>query len=480
MSLWLCLHFEQLPLECLARWQDRPVVVLDAQRVLRVNDDAATLGIRQGMRAATVSTLAGDAAVQLLERDQAAEAHCLSQLSCWAYSITPRLHTWRSDCLLLEIGGCLNLFRGLDNLLGEVKNGIRSRNHRVRCGLAATPKAAWLLSFADESTAMAHQHPLQSRLSGLPLTLLDDFTDSVNSLRRAGLHTLGDVLALPPTALGRRCGKGFTYFLQQVLGQREDLQADYRPPGTFNDEYWFGYELKTHEELLPAVQQLLQSFCLFLRNTQLRSSEITWRLIGIDHSLRDVCVQSASSHSDLQNWYQLTRIRFEQLQLTGGVEGLALNCSKLRPGELENIDLFSPGNQREPLAGLLDRLQTRLGLQAVEQVSCRDEHLPELAVCVSGSQVSAAGASGTPAAGTPAAQRPFWLLTEPQLLRQSGGRLYWQGALQLLYGPERIEDNWWRNAISRDYYIATGESGQHYWVFCNRHNRQWYIHGIFA
>tara|TARA_R110000823_G_scaffold144958_9_gene275139 strand:+ start:4131 stop:5552 length:1422 start_codon:yes stop_codon:yes gene_type:complete len=473
MSLWLCLRFEQLPLECLERREDQPVVVLDAQRVLRANDAAAALGIRQDMRAATVRTLAGDEAMQLLERDTAAEARCLRQLSCWAYSITPRLHTWRSDCLLLEIGGCLNLFRGLDRLLAEVQSGVGSRSHRVRYGLAATPKAAWLLSFAKETIAMEHQHSLQSRLAALPLALLDDFTDSVNSLRRAGLQTLGDVLALPPAALGRRCGRAFTHFLQQVLGQREDLQASYQPPATFSDEYWFGYELKASEELLPAVQRLLQSFCLFLRNTQLRSSEITWRLIGMDHTLRDVCVRSASSHSDWQNWYQLSRIRFEQLQLAGGVEGLALECGELRPGELENIDLFSPCSQREPLASLLDRLQNRLGLQAVEQIACRDEHLPELAVCVSGSQAN------VPAA-PPAAQRPFWLLPEPQLLRQNSGRLYWQGVLELLYGPERIEDNWWRKAVSRDYYIATGDSGQHYWVFCDRLNRQWYIHGIFA
>ncbi|MEZ5569665.1 MAG: DNA polymerase Y family protein [Halioglobus sp.] len=361
MSLWLCLRFEQLSLECLERREDQPVVVLSAQRVLRVNDCAAALGIRQGQRAATVRTLAGDEAVQLLERDVAAEARCLGQLSCWAYSVTPTLHPWRSDCLLLEVGGCLNLFRGLPGLLAEVQAGIGRRGHRARCALAATPRAAWLLSFADEATAMAHQHPLQARLSTLPLTLLDDFSDSVNSLRRAGLHTLGDVLALPPAALERRCGSAFTRFLQQTLGQREDLQASYQPPATFSDEYWFGYEVKTNAELLPAVQQLLQSLCLFLRNTQLRSSEITWRLIGIDSTLRDVRVRSASSHSHWQSWYQLSRIRFEQLELAGGVEGLALECSELRPGELENMDLFSSRHQREPMASLLDRLQPAWG-----------------------------------------------------------------------------------------------------------------------
>ncbi|GAB5451489.1 MAG: DNA polymerase Y family protein [Halioglobus sp.] len=477
MSLWLCLRFDSLPLQCLNRSEEQPVAVLTSQRVLRANDCAAALGIREGQGTATVRALAGDEPVQLLERDEAAEARCLQQLCCWAYSITPTLHTWREDCLQLEIEGCLTLFQGLDALLAEVESGLGSRGFRARCGLAPTSGGAWLLSFATDESARAVQQPLEERLAALPLALLVDFSSTVDSLRRAGLQTFGDILALSPRALGRRCGKTFTDFLQQVLGRREDIRPDYQPPATFSDEYWFGYEVKTNDELMPAVQRLLQSLCSFLRNTQLRSSEITWRLIGIDQTLRDVRVCSASSHSNWQNWFQLSRLRFEQLELSGGVEGLALECNSLLPGQLENIDLFAPRNQREPLAALLDRLQNRLGMQAIKQVGCRDEHLPEHAVFAS-NDVSVQHPHNNDI--EPCAQRPFWLMPEPQPLKHSGQRLYWSGALELVYGPERIEDNWWREAVSRDYYIAASAGGQQYWVFCERFSSRWYIHGVFA
>jgi protein ImuB len=475
VSLWLCLRFDQLPLQCLSRCEQHPVVVLAAQRVIRANDCAAALGIQQGMGAATVRTLSDEQPVRLLERDQQAEQRCLQQLCCWGYSITPTLYTWQTDCLQLEIGGCLNLFRGLDALLAEVVNGISSRGYRVQQGLAPTPKAAWLLSFAPSETAMAIQQPLEERLSPLPLNLLVAFATTIGSLRRAGIHTLGDVLALPPATLGRRCGKAFTHFLQQLLGQREDLQATYQPPSTFSDEYWFGYEVKTNGELFPAIQQLLQSLCYFLRNTQLQTSEINWQLIGIDKKLQPVCVRSTSRHSDWKNWYQLTCLRFEQLQLACSVEGLTLTCPQLYPGQQDSIDLFSPRNQREPLAALLDRLRNRLGLQAVDKLGCRDEHLPEFALLVS---------SDHPADEHGAHQhctdRPFWLMPQPKALRQQGNHLYWNSALSLMYGPERIEDNWWQEPASRDYYIATDSSGQRYWVFRDRLARQWYVHGVFA
>ncbi|NND66145.1 MAG: DNA polymerase Y family protein, partial [Halioglobus sp.] len=117
MNLWLCLRFAQLPLEALSRDESRPVVVLAAQRVARANDCAAALGVREGMGTATARALLADEPVQLLERDAAAEARSLARLCCWAYSITPTLHTWREDCLLLEVGSCLGLYRGLVPLL---------------------------------------------------------------------------------------------------------------------------------------------------------------------------------------------------------------------------------------------------------------------------------------------------------------------------------------------------------------------------
>ena len=475
MSLWLCLRFNQLPLQCLNRSEAQAVVVVAGQRVVSTNDCAAALGIRTGMGSTTVHALADNEPLQLLERDETAEQHCLQQLCCWAYSITPSLFSWQPDCLQLEIGGCLNLFQGLDSLLAEVDSGVGSRGYSVMYGLAPTPKAAWLLSFASPETALAITLPLSERLAPLPLELLDSFPSAVDSLRRAGLHTMGDILALPGAALGRRCGREFSHFMQQLLGQREDRQADYQPPASFSDEYWFGYEVKANAELMPAVQLLLQSLCAFLRSTQLRTAEICWQLICIDHTVQEVPVRSASSHSDWKNWHQLTTLCFEQLQLTTSVEGLSLTCTTLLPGQQENIDLFQPGRQREPLAHLLDRLHSRLGLQAIEKVGCRDEHLPEFAVHVGSDRPG-----GEPATGRPCAQRPFWLMPQPRALKQSREQLYWNGALTLLHGPERIEDNWWQDAVSRDYYVARDNNGQRYWVFRDRLARQWYIHGIFA
>lgn len=476
MSLWLCLRFDQLPLQCQTLSEARPIVVLERQRALRVNDCALGLGLRTGMTTATLRALATPHALQLLERDRAAEQRCLEQLCCWAYGITPSLQPWREDCLVLEIGGCLTLFQGLEALLERIHGGLDCRGYRARTGLAPTRGAAWLLSFADNAGPTLTEETLRQALEPLPLALLeDDFPPQVAALHRAGLETLGAVLALPKAALGRRCGPELVLLLDRILGREADPQADFQPPPRFTDQHWFGYEVKTNTELLPAVQQLLQTLCRFLRHTQLQTGEIEWQLVGLDHQLRYMRVRSSVCHSDWSSWYQLTRLQLEQLQLQGGVEGLMLECPRLSPGHSTSIDLFSSHGQSEPLEALLDRLRGRLGRQAIARVGCRDEHLPELALHTNHDHpgVTHCGDNGD-------LQRPFWLMPQPQPLSQYQEQLYWRGPLQLTAGPERIEDNWWQTPVSRDYYIARAPAGQYYWIFRDRLGQGWYIHGLFA
>jgi protein ImuB len=356
-----------------------------------------------------------------------------------------------------------------------VDNGLAWRGYSARRGLAATARAAWLLSHADEDSALAWERDLASRLGPLPLTLLEpEQRPAVQALRRAGLHTFGDILTLPPAALGRRCGESFSRLLRQILGQETDLQPTFQPPASFSDEYWFGYEVKANAELLPAMQVLLQSLCRFLGNTQLHTDTIRWQLGGVDRRLHDLTVRSESSGAHWESWYQLSRLHLDRLALRTGIEGLLLHCDQLRPGAAETADLFRTAGQREPLGSLLDRLRSRLGLQAVTRVSCRDEHLPEFAVH-EGMDVST---GGDPPGHC--AQRPFWLMPRPQPMQGAGDHLAWHGPLTLVYGPERIEDNWWQEPASRDYYVAADGSGHCYWVFRDRMAQRWYIHGIFA
>jgi protein ImuB len=48
-------------------------------------------------------------------------------------------------------------------------------------------------------------------------------------------------------------------------------------------------------------------------------------------------------------------------------------------------------------------------------------------------------------------------------------------------GPERIETGWWEgDSIQRDYYRIELDSGDWWWVYLDRRNHTWYLHGYFS
>ncbi len=473
MHLWLCLRLSQLPLEALCRDDRQPVIIVAKQRVVTCNDLAAEQGVSSGQTSRTAQQLLADMQGQWLERDPDAEAAALEQLLGWAYGFSPTVQSWKNDCLLLEIGGCLRLFSGLHSLLQRALGELSRRGYHAQPGVATTRHAAWLLSHASGDHATDPSPPLASRLASMPLSLLDDFSSDVTALERAGIRTFDDLLALPTRSLGRRCSQDFRRWLAQLTGTQREVTTDHAPPRRFRDALWFGFEVRHQEELLPAMTELLRKLSEFLRHTQLEARCLQWQLLRLQGTADPFEVRSDSAGGDWRRWLELSSLRLERLTIGRDIEGIALVVESLSPLQTHSHDLFADARQREPQQALVDRLRSRLGLAAIRRVGSRREHLPEHCI-YSGSE---AIDPPTDMAGT--AQRPFWLLPQPQPISERDGTLFWNGPLSLRYGPERIEDGWWQAPVSRDYFIAEGDACSPLWIFQDRRSKRWYLHGLF-
>ncbi|MDB2353012.1 DNA polymerase Y family protein [Luminiphilus sp.] len=235
MSLWLYLRFPRLPLECQPLQQDYPAVVIERQRVIAVNDEAQSAGLKPGQSTATVRALVETPHLQLLERDPSQEARALERLEYWAYSITPTLERWQNEGLQLEVGRCLKLHGGLKELVNNIQSDLEQRGFTVRSGLAPNRCAAWLLSHWDQNFLYASEQSLRQRLDEIPLHLLrnaqaDQFFSAITRLEKAGIQTLGEILNMPASALGRRCGQGFQKWLSDVTATSDTVTQDFHPP----------------------------------------------------------------------------------------------------------------------------------------------------------------------------------------------------------------------------------------------------------
>ena len=191
----------------------------------------------------------------------------------------------------------------------------------------------------------------------------------------------------------------------------------------------------------------------------------------------------------------------------------------------ESMSLL-PEDQRQgdSLHQLLERLSARLGPHSVLVPSLQADHRPERMQqwrpathkppaqasksgkpssklhtnsVISAMNSGAASACYTGATGINdsnlaphAALYPTWLLATPQRLVVQQGQPQYQGALELLAGPQRLEAGWLEEAFEcalRDYFVARSAQAGLLWVYRERltspngpASAHWYLHGLFA
>jgi protein ImuB len=162
--------------------------------------------------------------------------------------------------------------------------------------------------------------------------------------------------------------------------------------------------------------------------------------------------------------------------------------------ECRQQELFPDDSMRwhpRHLAGLVERLSSRLGPLAVTRARLRPEAQPELACRYDAVvQTKRARKSPTAAAGSDLPPRPLRLLTKPLRLTVMSivpdgppVQLQMSGQRQQIahcWGPERIETGWWRGrAVGRDYYRVETAAGHRLWLFRRLRDDRWFLHGTF-
>lgn len=497
--LWLALHLPDLPLDLwLQRGPDAclpavaPFAVTTGGQVCRANAAARARGVVPGLgRAAATGLCPG---LLLREHQPAREQRLLKALAQSLLRYTPQVSLDDSDAaaptLLLEIAGCLRLFHGLPTLLAGIDAHLATQGVTVRSGLACTPLAALLLA-RNGSDCRAHfradgsadHAALRAVLAALPIHGLTLDPRTEESLMNMGFSRYGELDALPRHTLARRFGQPFAHWLDRVVGLAPDPRQAIRAETFYVREMNFLDGIVHHEGLAFPMQRLLDDFAGFLRQRQLVTQQLVWRCTQVDRQVREFSVRSSRPEIDPERLYALSRLQLENLQLGAPVETLRLACRQFLPlasaGIASSLFPGRDGNEAESHA-LLDRLRARLGGEPCRRYTVQDSWRPEQA------QSCAEDADDTDLPGGPRARRPLWLLPAPARVHHQERQLYWHGRLELLEGPERIEGDWWTQPLQRDYFIARhseqqgASAGVLYWVFHDRGQDTWFVHGVFG
>ncbi|NNL11224.1 MAG: DNA polymerase Y family protein [Pseudomonadales bacterium] len=391
---------------------DKPVAVVEQQRVLLCNQAAQNRGIEAGLNVSTALALAGE--LVLVERDISREQQRLAHLAELVYRFSSQSLPYQNSrgdySLLLEIGGSLRLFNGLNALLTQLGeqlagNPLNPQGFSHHFGLAHTLKAAELMArfkpvskhaahtengantanpASNKSSAQKDNHQFsrahnQLQLAKVPVALLDCEKVAIAQCQDIGLVTLGDVLTLPQATIAKRFNVAFTRYLEQLQGKLPDPQNWYQPASHFNRELFYIDGLRSHSDLQYPMQQLLQVFCHYLQQRQLSCTSIRWTFTRFSKKKHSLRVHLSRAQANYHNLLELSALQLEQLPLDSPVECIVLHCQQLIPMQQQHLDLFAKPDNSGDFCLLADKLTGKLGSEVLWQPGRHNHHLPEQA-----------------------------------------------------------------------------------------------------
>jgi protein ImuB len=519
-----------------------------------VTKAAAERGAQPGARLTDARAL--DPALIAVPADPQGDAALVQRLAKWARRWSPLVEVDGPDALRLDVTGVAHLFGGEPGLVRDVQQRFARMELTVRLAIAPTAAAAWAMAHFAPSPQWGEgdsaklsgvrglganrvsrtpspcplptgERDLVEALTPLPVTALRLDAETVRTLERLGLKTIGALLNVPRLALARRFrgAEDVVDALDRALGLKPEpltaAPADPPPRAALRLE-----EPATHPEAArQALERLIPILVKELQQRHLGARRLSLTGFRVDGSVGVASVATGIPSRDPKHLQRLLADTAAALDPEFGFDAFALTADWTEPlGAAQDSLVDEPSGERE-LARLVDRLTVKLGPRAVRRPQPFESHLPERAsgwvAAVSSSlraQLVGRGTNGGGVGGKPLhhstsssgppprfsareeLKRPERLLDRAEAIdviyatpEGMPRRFVWRRAVHdiaRVEGPERIAPEWWRQPSSarlRDYYRVEDAQGRRYWIYREGligDGRggvpRWFIHGLFG
>jgi protein ImuB len=574
LSIWL-------PHLAIERWAKTTDYAPDAPVVLTVEgthgliihavtQGAATSGAWPGARLTDARAL--DPGLIAIPADPEGDSALLQRLARWAGRWSPLVEVDGADGLRLDVSGVAHLFGGEAGLAEDVRGRFGSLGLTARIAIAPTAAAAWALARFSPSPLCGRgreprsggrergwrgrtpsprspsaSRPLPQRGEGLeklPVAALRLEPETVRTLERLGLKTIGALTAMPRLALARRFrgAENVVDALDRMTGRKDEpltaSRAEPPPHAVLRLE-----EPATHPEAAgQALERLIPALVEELEQRHLGARRLSLTGYRVDGSTAVAGVTTTIPSREPKHLQRLLADKAAALNPDFGFDAFTLTADWTESLGAAQESLVEEPSGTSDVARLVDRLTVKLGAGAVRRPQAQESHLPERAsgwvAAVASPPLQGRGLRGgvfskglnalekaperassplvrDPPSPQPACPpnrperrspsleregRPQKLLDRPEAIdviyatpEGVPRRFVWRRAVHdiaRVEGPERIAPEWWRQASTsrlRDYYRVEDGEGRRYWIYREGligDGRggvpNWFIHGLFG
>lgn len=458
--LYVCLYVPEFPAQTLTRMRSEvaqtPFVVVEGdpplEQVCSVNTQAARLGILQGMSRAELEIFAG---VRVLRRSKAEEQAARDVLLEAGGFFTPRMevvrHLESAFAMVLDMTGTNRVFGSTVQALEKISRTMASLKFFVQLAASANYHAAVSIAPAARKRSIVIAAGQEQRaLATLPLAALNLIAQQAEALSLWGLHTLGELAALPEVDLVVRLGQDGKRLRALARGEHPHLMVPEEPVFTLEEYVAFDAPVELLDSLLFVVGPMLDQLIARAQNRCYALASLTVKL-GLDGGgEHERTIKPALPVLQREALLKLLHLDLQAHPPSAGVVSIFLHA---KPGDRSKVQmgLFAP-QMPEPmrLDVTLARIAALVGEERVGKAALLDRHcadsfkMERFTVPKSATRKAAV----RHAAALRRCRPPLSLSVKRQGQRLASfsfqSRSY---IVQQAYGPWRRSGDWWASEV---------------------------------
>ncbi|MEW6742029.1 MAG: DNA polymerase Y family protein [Planctomycetota bacterium] len=460
-------------------------------RLIECSEECRALGIVEGMTAVQARAIFPCLTIRPL--DEALLERAQGTLLELLHDISPVVESGGPGLFFIDTRGLIHHATREEAFLVKLQNRVAHLGYVARIGLAGTRFTALATAACHEGISRVAPGQERAHLAALPLAALPMSEALAERLAALGLRTMGDFAALPPASVEVRYGaEGVA--LHRLARGIDPTPLRYRFPEAQNRvhvdlEQEAGDIERLRAHLRPALEEALGR--TVSRGGAVTAVQIELGLAGAESM--SFTIRPARPTVNPATLERLFLLELRDLSLPGPTVSLTVTVTgEIRsPGEEQSLFAVSRTTARK-LDLALSHLRKLYGKEAVGHAAVQEATRPEERFHLV--QLERLDPSGREPHHRPPERRvsaphpPVLRLVHPPrpiTASFAEGRLsaftFEGGSHRVLsvIGPERREGGWWDRPFARDYYQVMLMGSGLFWIFHDRLDGGWYVHGIF-
>ncbi len=348
--------------------------------------------------------------------------------------------------LLIDSSGIGTLFGSAESYARKLHQELRASGFPAGIGMAPNAEASLMLARSTQKVVCADRDSVRGKLARLSTSQLPCEAKTLAVLNRWGIRTLGELAALPETALISRLGQGGSRLQQLARGEADHLLVPEEPEFTLSETTALDSPLELLDSLLFVLSPMLEAILRKAMNHAyaLRSVRLTLVLERAEpHTIE---VRPATPTQNREVLLKLLNLELQARPPQAGIVSVTLEAEPTQPQTAQRGLFQAQFPEPDKLELLLTRLRSIVGEDNVGSPQLQNSHgmdsfnlAPFRPSLHTGSGELLPSRLAVRMFRPPHAVRMTWWGNQPRVL-------FWQGTRVMIAsaaGPWHSSGSWW-------------------------------------